>query len=71
MNEQKEKLEREMRELWEDYGNIGDEFLDVAHAVERDGEVSEESRKSVESLLSKSLDIAVRLQSVLWKGGAA
>lgn len=64
----KEKLESEMRELWDDYGNIGDEFLDVAHAVERDGEVSEKSRKSVESLISKSLDIAVRLQAALWKG---
>lgn len=67
----KENLESEMRKLWEDYGSIGDEFLDVAHAVERDGEVSEKSRTFVESLISKSIDIAVRLQSVLWKGGAA
>lgn len=71
MNKQKEKLESEMRELWEDYGNIGDEFLDVAHTLERDGEISEESRRSVEGLISKSLDIAVRLQAVLRKGGAA
>lgn len=70
MNELKEKLESELRELWEDYGSIGDEFLDAAHAIERDGEVSIKTVRAVDDLISKSLNIAVRLQSLLGEGGA-
>lgn len=65
MNKQKERLESELRELWEDYGGIGEEFLDAAHAIERDGAVTMKTVKTVDDLISKSLNIAVRLQAVL------
>lgn len=65
MNGQKEKIESELRELWADYGGIGNEILDAACAIQRDGEVSDETIESVDCLILKSLDIAERLQSAL------
>ena len=68
MNDQKEKLESELRELWDDYANIGDEFLETANEIERDGDVSAKSMEKAESLITKALDIAERIQNVLWGG---
>ena len=68
MNNQKDKLESVMRELWEDYGNIGEEFLETAHELERDGEISTKTLKKAELLITKVIDIADRLQRALWGG---
>lgn len=66
MKEEWEWTFSDLVELWEDYGTIGDEFLDIAHEVERDREVHDETKQKIVQLIAKNLDIAVRLHKLLY-----
>lgn len=65
MSKQEEQFASEMRELWEDYGSIGEEFFELARAVESYGEVGEKEMNAARALLSKSIDISMRIQLLL------
>lgn len=48
-----ERIIEEFRELWEEYGTIGDDFIEVANAADRNGGFSQKEVAQIEILEEK------------------
>lgn len=62
-----EIFSREMREIWEEFGDVGNEILDVANEVERNGEIDDKSLKAAQALSDKLWIACQKVAEILLK----